>query len=190
LDELTVRRQIESARGGDADAFARLFHAFRGDVERLCRRLLGGAPEFDDAVSEVFLRAHRALESYDTARPLRNWLLSIAAHHCVDRLRRRSSEQRLFPPGDLEPDQFATPGPSPLQQRLRAETRREVLDAIDALPDRYRAPIVLRYFADFDYAAIAEALEVSRNQVSTLLFRAKRQLREQLDPAPAAEVNR
>jgi len=185
LDELSVRRQIESARGGDADAFAKLFESFRPDVARLCRRLLSGAPEAEDAVHETFLRARLALDGYDAGRPLRTWLLSIAAHYCIDRLRRGATESRLFGAGSLDPDHFPAAGPSPLHQRLRAEARGEVLAAIDALPDRYRAPIVLRYFADMDYAAIGEALDVSRNQVATLLFRAKRQLREQLDPASA-----
>ena len=152
--------------------------------------MLSGAPEAEDAVHEVFLRAHVALDGYDTGRPLRTWLLSIAAHYCIDRLRRAATERRLFAPGDLDPDHFAAAGPSPLHQRLRAEARGEVLEAIDALPDRYRAPIVLRYFADMDYAAIGEALDVSRNQVATFLFRVKRQLRVQLDPASAERSKR
>jgi len=60
------------------------------------------------------------------------------------------------------------------------------------LPDRYRAPLVLRYYADFDYDEIGAVMDVTRNQVATLLHRAKRRLREQLDSqsrsdsAPAA----
>ena len=75
-----------------------------------------------------------------------------------------------------------SPGPSPLQVELDAELRRQILAAIDRLHERYRAPLVLRYYADLDYSAIAEALEVTRNQVATLLFRGKQKLREQLDP--------
>jgi RNA polymerase sigma-70 factor (ECF subfamily) len=55
-----------------------------------------------------------------------------------------------------------------------------VLAAINALPDRYRAPLVLRYYADLEYDAIAELLLVTKNQVATLLFRGRRRLRETL----------
>jgi len=188
LDELAVRKLVERARGGDADAFATLFRFFRSDVERLCARLLASAAEAEDATSESFLRSHRALDSYDNSQPFRRWLLSIAAHHCIDLLRRRSTERRIFDSSDFSPEQLAASGPSPLHQRLRAEVRQQILEGLAALPDRYRAPLALRYYADFDYDAIAVVLDVTRNQVATLLHRAKRRLREQLDPdtqAPA-----
>ena len=186
MDELAVRKLVERARGGDADAFATLFQFFRSDLERLCTRLLASASEAEDATSEAFLRAHRALDSYDSSQPFRRWLLSIAAHHCVDQLRRRSTEQRIFDPSEFDPEQLAAPGPTPLHQRLRAEVRQQILAGLATLPDRYRVPLVLRYYADFDYDAIAEVMEVTRNQVATLLYRAKRRLREQLDPDTAA----
>ena len=63
---------------------------------------------------------------------------------------------------------------------LAAERSTAILEAIDALPPRYRAPLVLRYFSDLDYDAIADALGVSRGQVGSLLFRAKRMLRERV----------
>ena len=68
------------------------------------------------------------------------------------------------------------------QQRdaRRAEMRRILEMRIDALPDRYRAPLVLRYYADLDYAAIGSVLGVDANQVATLLFRGRRRLRAAL----------
>ena len=183
LEQDAIRSCVERARAGDPDAFAELFRAFRADVTRLGTRLLGSADEAEDVCNETFLRAHRSLEKYDSGRPFRTWLLSIGAHHCVDRLRRRSTERRIFDAGDLDPDQFPTAGPSPLAHRLRGEVRQQVLDAIEQLPDRYRAPLVLRYFADLDYDAIGEVLDVTHSQVATLLFRGKRKLRESLRDA-------
>jgi RNA polymerase sigma-70 factor (ECF subfamily) len=184
LDEVAIRTWVDRARKGDADAFAALFRSFRPDVERLCTRLLGSADESEDATSEAFLRSHQALDSYDSARPFRPWLLGIAANHCVDRLRRRTTERRIFDAADLDPERFADAGPSPLQQRLDEDARRRILAAVAELSDRYRVPLALRYYADFDYDAIAEVLGVNRNQVATLLFRAKRRLRDRLVVAP------
>ena len=170
------------AAGGGGDDFGALFRAYRGDVERVCRRMLGESGAHD-AASEVFLRAHRTLASYDSDRPFRPWLLGIASHYCIDQLRRRARENRLFDSDDLGELDLAHPGPSPLRALEQIEQRREILAAIDSLPRKYRLPIVLRYYKELDYEAMAEILGVKRPQVGTLLFRAKRQLRAALADA-------
>lgn len=179
MDESQIRRRVEQARDGDAEALGVLFEAFRPDLLRLCRRLLGPA-DAEDAVHDAFLRAGGSLERFDPARPFRPWLLAVASNHALDRLRRRSTERRLFAPEALDPEALSGPGPSPLQGELDAARRRQVRDAVDALPDRYRAPIVLRYFAELPYETVAELLDVSKNQVATLLFRGRRRLRAAL----------
>ena len=165
---------------GDRDAFADLYGAYTGPVTRLCRRLLGSDEEAKDARSEVFLRAREAIASYDRRRPFRSWLLAIAAHHCVDQLRRRALEGRLFEAADLAEDTLPSEAPTPLGSALARERRDQLLAALDALPPRHRAPLVLRYFAELPYDAIAELLDVRARDVGVLLFRAKLRLREAL----------
>lgn len=172
---------LAQARAGDRDAYGSLVRHHEPDVLRLCQRLLGGAPESEDACQESFARAHAALASYDPARPFRRWLLAIAAHCAIDALRRRSRESRWFDADAEDAGALADPGPSPLQHGIASELRRRLLAAIEAQPDLYRAPLVLRYYADLDYGEIAEVLSVSRNQVATLLFRARARLRSALE---------
>ena len=171
---------IARARSGDRDAFGQLVGHYAPDVQRLCRRLLGAVAEAEDASQESFARAHAALASYDPARSFRRWLLAIAAHCAIDALRRRRRDARLFEDEALDADTWTDPEPSPLQHGLSSQLRHALLAAIEAQPDHYRAPLVLRYFADLDYPEIAELLGVSRNQVATLLFRARARLREAL----------
>lgn len=165
---------------GDRDAFADLYGAYTEPVTRLCRRLLGSDEEAKDARSEVFLRARDAIASYDRRRPFRTWLLAIAAHHCVDQLRRRALEGRLFDAADLAEDTLPGEGPTPLGSALARERRDQLLAALDALPPRHRAPLVLRYFAELPYDAIAGLLDVRARDVGVLLFRAKLRLRDAL----------
>jgi RNA polymerase sigma-70 factor (ECF subfamily) len=171
---------LERDRSEGAEAFDALFRRHQDVVTKLCRRLLGTEAAAQDATHEVFLRARRGFDGYDPKRPFRRWLLGVASHHCIDQLRRRGREAHLFEAGDLDPADLADPGPSPLARMLGTEERERVLAAIDALPHKYRLPLVLRYFEDLDYAGIAELLRVSTNQVGTLLFRARRRLREDL----------
>lgn len=181
VDESAIRARIEPARSGDAAAQGELFEAFRADVTRLCLRLLASREDAEDAAHESFLRMRRGVASYDPQRPFRRWLLALAAHCAIDRLRRRRREEQIFD-GAEDPELHAGDDDSPLHGELREELRRRVLAAIDTLPDRYRAPLVLRYYADLDYAAIAAILGVDANQVATLLFRGRRRLREALAP--------
>ena len=72
------------------------------------------------------------------------------------------------------------------EEKRQAEEGRQLRAAIEELPDRYRVPIVLRYYADLDYGEVAETLGVSRGQVATLLFRARQRLRQGLAPERGA----
>ena len=174
-------REAEQHAPQDLESFEKAYARHEPDVVRVCRRLLGSHENARDASHEVFLRAHRAFHTYDRSRPLRPWLLTIAGNYCIDSLRHRATEQRVFV--DLDPEEAAAgeeAEPSSLGRLLVREQREAVNRAIAELPLKYRVPLALRYFSDLDYEAIGQAIGVSRGQVGTLLFRAKRMLREAL----------
>ena len=171
---------LDRAALGDRGAFADLYTAHAEDVIRLCRRMLDSAEEAEDARNEVFLKAQQAFASYERSRPFRTWLLAVAGHHCVDRLRRRRTEGRLFDPAELDPDSGVSAGASPLAAALARERHGELLTALDALPARFRSALALRYFAELSYAEIAEVLGCTPQQVGVVLHRAKARVREAL----------
>jgi len=175
----TLDAVVKRACAGDDDAFAELYRQFRRRVFGLCQHFLGFVAA-EDASSEVFLRAKRAMSSYDSALPFQRWVLSIAAHHCVDQLRRRRVEQRLFDPGAVEDAEPAGAEPSPLGALLTAEERGAVRAAVERLPERLRLPLVLRYYSELSYEQIAATLGLKRNHVATLIFRGKKELRRAL----------
>ncbi len=177
---------IDRARAGGPDAFGELFARYDADVLRVCRRILGSREAAEDARGEVFLRAQRGFASFEDGRPFRPWLLAIAGNWCIDHLRRRALEQRLFAEPTAE-EALPAAGSSPLSQAMATQRSVQLGRAIERLPVRYRLPLVLRYFADEEYAEIARTLGVSRNQVGSLLFRAKRMLRASLADAVARD---
>jgi RNA polymerase sigma-70 factor (ECF subfamily) len=170
------------ARAGDPDALAELYARFARRVLGLCRHLLGSGEAAEDARSDVFLKLPRALETYDPTQPFTRWLLSVTGHHCLDLLRRRRRESRLFVADDTGADQEAEAeaSPSPLSRLVLAERRAEVRAALAALPDHYRVPLALRYDAELSYDEIAAALGLKRNHVATLLHRGRREVRRRL----------
>lgn len=179
VDDGTIRLHVERIRSGESEALGELFEAFRPDILRLCTRMLGTA-DAEDAASETFHRAQLRFEDYDAAQSLGPWLRSIAAHDCIDRLRRRTLEKRLFESSDSEIDDHPERSGSALDELIQTRRQSAVRGALDSLPDKYRAPLVLRYFAELDYDAIGDELGLTRSQVATSLFRAKQQLRSLL----------
>lgn len=174
---------VRRASRGDDEAFGRLYREYRRRVFGLCRHMLGSPEPAEDATSEVFLKARKAMSSYDSSLPFDRWLFSIASHHCIDQLRRRRVEGRLFRPSVAEAPEPPGPALSPLAQIVSAEERDQVRDSVSRLPEHYRLPVLLRYYSELSYDQIAAALGLSRNNVATLLFRAKKDLRRQLAAA-------
>ncbi|HLC42571.1 MAG TPA: sigma-70 family RNA polymerase sigma factor [Methylomirabilota bacterium] len=178
MEESELEAVVHRARLGDAEAFTELYQRFARRVFGLCRHMLGSTEAAEDAASEVFLRLQGSMERYDASLPFPRWLLSVASHHCVDLLRRRRIESRLFVPEALEGDaQNAPTGRSPLSEALAMERREQLTAAIERLPDRYRAALVMRYYGEMSYDEIAAQTGLKRNHVATLIFRGKQELR-------------
>ena len=160
--------------------FADIYKAHYRRVFNLCRYLLNSFDAAEDATHEVFLRAQRKLESYDPSLPFSSWLLGIASNHCIDLLRRRGTERRLFEVEGSDAPEARSAGPSPLGQLLAAERGDDIRSALSELPQKYRVPLVLAYFNELSYDEIARTLGLARNNVATLIFRGKQQLRQKL----------
>jgi RNA polymerase sigma-70 factor (ECF subfamily) len=176
MDEAQLETALKEAQMGSSVAFGRVYGEFSGRVFGLCRKMLGSHAAAEDATSEVFERAYRALDQYDRERPFDRWILTIASRHCLNRLRRERFEKRLFHDEPLELT-AAPASSSPLAACENQEQRRALLVAIDALPENYRLPLILKYYGDLSYDEIAEHLGTTRNNVAVLLHRAKRELR-------------
>jgi RNA polymerase sigma-70 factor (ECF subfamily) len=175
---------------GPEVSFAELYERHYRQVFGLCRRLLGSADRAEDATQEVFMRAHRAFARYDAAQPFAAWVSAIASNYCVDLARRRAREKRLFGSESAEwAAEQASPESAPrtvLAELVAAERADEVKAAVDALPEKYRMPLVLAYYGESSYDDIAVTLGITRTHVGTLIFRARQVLRRTLR-APQGE---
>jgi RNA polymerase sigma-70 factor (ECF subfamily) len=161
-------------------AFAEVYHEHRRRVFGLCYRLLGSREAAEDASSEIFLRLHKALSDYDPARPIASWIMAITSNYCIDVLRRRRREQQVFVQENPAMPVIAQER-SPLALVADRENRERVRRAVSQLPEHYRVPLVLRYFAELSYDEIAEQTGLTKSYVATLLFRAKDEMRRLLE---------
>lgn len=161
-------------------AFGELYKTHFRQVRGLCRQLLGSPERAEDAAQEAFIRAYRAFARYDPSQPFGAWIMKIARNHCLDVLRRRSTERVLFGKEDEEAAAVQSPDPDSLGLALGAERAAAVNAAVAKLPEKYRVPLALAYFADSSYDEIAAELGITRTHVGVLLCRGKEMLRKTL----------
>ena len=187
---------LKAARDGDEQAYAALVEAHRGPLYAHCYQMLGSVHDADDAVQEALLRAWRALARFEARSSLRTWLYTIATNVCL-----RMIEQRPFPrvlPLDYGPpaDPHDGLGQPLLESRevepvpdselglsegvAGPEARYEQGEAIELafvaalqhLPARQRAVLILRDVLGFSGAEVADALDTTATSVYSLLQRA------------------
>jgi len=169
---------VEQARAGDREAFSKLIEAYQNPVYNLTHRMLGNADEAEEAAQETFLRVYTRLHRYDPAYKFSTWVLSIASHYCIDRLRKRritwlSLDEPL--PAQFAP-QLSSTGPGPEASVIEGDTQTRVYALLDTLQPDYRAAVVLRYWYDMSYEEIAETMETTVSAVKSRLFRARKML--------------
>jgi len=144
----------------------------------LCRRLLNSGDQAEDAVQEVFMRAYKSFNKYDADQPFWQWIAAIASNYCIDQLRARSRKEALFGEETAELEELPSADATVLSALISQESADALNQAITALPDKYRVPLVLAYFHRSSYDDIAQQLDISRNHVGVLLLRAKQRLRD------------
>ena len=172
-------------------------------VLALARRMCGNPSDAEDLVQETFLSAFRALDQLADPENPRPWLYAIARRAC-QRMRRHRAGQpehvesfdELLPrPGETVPD-VATLEEGPHHDRLRAEARELVEQAVTELPETFRMPLLLADVAELSLSEIAAVLGLKEATVKTRIHRARLKLREILArglpqrPAPPADHSR
>jgi RNA polymerase sigma-70 factor (ECF subfamily) len=172
------------ALDGDETAFETLVETYQRPVYNLCYRMLGDPIDAEDAAQETFWRAYQALNRYDRSRPFPTWLLSIAAHYCIDQQRKRRIPILSV---DLLPEEDA-PDPAPNPEKVVGELEQssQMRRLLAKLGPQDRAAIVLRYWYDFSEDEIARTLSLTVSAVKSRLHRSRKELAQHWQ---VAEVN-
>lgn len=171
------RALIEKALAGDQEAFCGFVRAYQAPVYNLAYRMLGTPMEAEEAAQETFLRVYRRLGTYDPQQKLSSWVLSIASHYCIDRLRRRRIKWLpldAVPAPQADPASDAAPEPGLLER----ERQEEMQEMLALLPEGYRLVIVLRYWHDLSYEEMAQILGTTESAIKSRLHRAREKLAE------------
>jgi RNA polymerase sigma-70 factor (ECF subfamily) len=189
LDE---RALIERCIAGDAAAFEPLVEKYRQRVWRLAYQVLRDREEAWDVAQEAFVRAFHSLPSFRGHAAFYTWLFRITVNLATDRHRQRGAQARAFGPERVTEEEWARttadPGGGPEREAARAEQRERIRRALDALPPKARAIIMLSDVEGLSYREIAEVLNCPIGTVMSRLHNARKRLKGLLGPMLAVVV--
>lgn len=188
---------VQSAHASDEDLFARLQRGDEAAFEHLVRkyevelysylkRYLGDSALAEDVFQNSFLQVYQKRHLYEPGRRVRPWLYAIATHQAIDAMRRQKRFTRLSlestQAGGSETDatalgdQLEANGNSPDAAADHEETRQQVRQVVDQLPDHLKPVVIMAYFQELKHKDIAAALSIPVGTVKSRLFAAVRQL--------------
>jgi RNA polymerase sigma-70 factor, ECF subfamily len=181
------RDLLRKAAGGNLFAFEEVVRRYQRRVYGVALRIVRRHDVADDVAQETFIRAWKALDSFDLERPFGPWICRIAANLAVNHVRSPRAREEALPEGHAERKAVS---PDPLADVLDDEARTVLVRALDALPGEQRAVFVLRVYEEQSYKEIAESLGLSIGTVMSRLSRAREKLRGALLPYLGAAAAR
>jgi RNA polymerase sigma-70 factor, ECF subfamily len=198
---------LEAAKRGDQQQFSELVEPYRRQLQGYCYRLLGSLQDAEDAVQETMLRAWRRLDTFEGRASFRAWLYKIATNVSLDALDRAvrrglpstlysSAQPQTTDVGSINEPIWLDPFPdewldettisTEARYALQESVTLAFLTALQVLPPRQRAVLVLCDVLDWQASEVAQLLETTMSAVSSALHRARSTLASQY-PTPAPE---
>ena len=177
---------LEATRIGDEDAFAVLVSRYRNQITSYIYRMTNDYDGAVDLAQETFVRVYRVAERYQTTYAFSTYIYRIATNLAISELRKRKRRKLVSLTGFFqskdggEPQEFDPVDDKPLAdtELVAAERRQAVQRAITTLPEKYRAPLILRDVDGRSYEEISRILETSEGTVKSRIHYAKKAMKE------------
>jgi RNA polymerase sigma-70 factor (ECF subfamily) len=184
-----VARMLAFARGNE-DAFVELYRTHRDRIVSFAFRMLGDQAQAEEAAQDVFLKLYRARDGYEAKSRFSTFLYRIATNHCLNQ--RARLDQRLVNRDRSAGDDHEARTRSQDQSLEHDELRQALRRALDLLPERQRAALLLVHYEGLSYHEAASAIDVTESALKSLIHRARLSMIAQLEPvlAPTEEARR
>lgn len=171
-------------REGCAASFAQLLERHRGPVIHFLYRMVQNQAVAEELAQEVFLRVYRSRATYEPTAKFTTWLFRIATHLALNAIRDGKGERNKESLDQQQADgivrQVADRAPN-VEQRMMSRVKvSEIRRAIQSLPEKQRAAVLMHKYQELEYSQIAKVLSCSESAVKSLLFRAYESLRAKL----------
>ncbi len=167
---------IERSRRGDVAAFEELVRTHHGVAIRVAHLVVRSHEEAEDVTQDAFVKAYRSLGRFRVGSPFRPWLLKIVRNEALNRVRSSKRRHQLTLRAESDPVSGVA-APSPEAEVVSEEERALVLEAIEKLPDRYRAAVTHRFLLELSEEETAAVLGIPKGTVKSRTARGLERLR-------------
>ena len=177
---------VERVRRGDLAAFEEVYRAHAGRLYSVACRMLGNPADAEDLLQEIFLAAHRKLDSFRGESALGTWLYRLATNLCLDYLRSRAAKA-----GQLTGALDDEPGLQDMASRGLADrtvTKMDLERALAQLPEGCRAAFILHDVEGLEHREVAQALGIAEGTSKSQVHKARAKIREYLSAAAPVEA--
>jgi RNA polymerase sigma-70 factor (ECF subfamily) len=179
IENETAAALLARIAEGDSKAMETFYRTFSRTVYAFVVRRLESPIESEEVVVETMYEVWRNAGSFAGRSAPRTWLLGIARHKLLDRLRMRNAH--LFEPLEDEAESLICEEPSSYERLVQKQTQDQVLSSLDSLPDEQRECIHLMFYEDMSISEIAQIQQCPENTIKTRLFHARRKLKLNLE---------
>lgn len=174
MKEATDEQLMQAVVGGNLDAFNELVLRYQGRAGKTAYRFLGDSMEAEDVAQETFLKILEAAQRYRPTAAFRTYFYRVLTRLCVDRTRKK----RLTSIDDIP--EVVDPSLGPTENLIDKERQAQIRNALDTLPYKQKAAMILRHYEGLSYAEIALILDISPKAVERLISRARASLQARL----------
>lgn len=179
MNETDILKAIQSSLNGNSESFALIVRDFQEPLHHFCFHFLGNIQDTEDASIEIFLKAYRALGSYDSRYRFSSWFYKIAYNHLVEVTRRRKRENRYSASVMAQRSDLAE-RQTPASVFFEREEREEVKNVLQSISLNHKTALMLRYYHQLSYCEIGHIMKIPKNTVASLIKRGKKELRKKL----------
>jgi len=177
LSELSDEELVVVVREKDKEAYGELIKRYQTKLSHYLRKFINNSAELEDVLQDVFIKAFRNLNSFDTEQKFSSWIFRITHNEAINNIKKRKNERLLLDENEWDVVDEKIDLGRELDGKITGE---QVAVALTKLKEKYRDPIVLFFFEEKTYEEISDILKIPVNTVGTFISRGKKHLKDLL----------
>ena len=173
--ELTDEQLVVVVREQNKEAYSEIVQRYQTKLAHYLRKFINHSAELEDVLQDVFIKAYRNLNSFDTKQKFSSWIFRVAHNEAINNIKKRKNEKLILDEHEWEVvDEKINLG----RDLDRSITKEQIIVALGKIKEKYREPIILFFFEEKSYEEISDILKIPTSTVGTLISRGKKNLKE------------
>lgn len=173
--ELTDEQLVVVVRTEDKEAYGEIIRRYQVKLAHYLRKFINHSAELEDVLQDVFIKAYRNLNSFNTNQKFSSWIFRVTHNEAINNIKKRKNEKLILDEHEWE---VADEKINLSREVDRVISKEQIISALGKIKEKYREPIILFFFEEKSYEEISDILKIPTSTVGTLISRGKNSLKE------------